>query len=273
MYYENKRITQNNIALSIITNTKDAPSIIFLHGNSLAAETFLFQLNDKNLNRYHLVAPEFPGHGHSAKPEDPEEVYSITGFRDVMIGFVQQHIPGDFIFAGHSLGGHVAIECLPFLPNCKGLMIWGTPPASLPINVPDLFHPHPDLGLFFQQHLTQAEIKRLSGSIVAKEHVGEIMKMISQSDPEFRAILPISYAKGKISDELDIVKKSNLPKAIVHGKKDRFVRADYLESLQLSNIFRGGIQYIPDAGHTPQMDQPDVFNEILLNFATHSFEK
>jgi len=267
----NKKVIRG-INLSFCENERKKKSVFFLHGNSLSSKTFRFQFDDKRLNKYHLIALDLPGHGKSGIPENKDAIYSLTGLRDVVVDFINEHNIGDFIFAGHSLGGHIAIECLPYVSNCKGIIIWGTPPVKLPLEVSDLFFPHPDLGLFFQQHLSPKEIKRLSENTVSKDHAGDIVKIISQSDPEFRSILPISHSKGMISDEFEILSQSKILKAILHGKDDPFVKKDYLESLKLTNLYSEGIEYISDAGHSVQMDQPTVFNNFLIEFADQAFK-
>ena len=148
--------------IAYYTNNKDNNTILFLHGNSLSSATFKNQFEDEQLNRYNLLAIDFPGHGKSEWSEDKDKDYSLYGFRDVVVEVIKQLRIEDFIFAGHSLGGHVAIECLPFLPNCKGIMFWGTPPIKLPLDTSQLFLPNPDMGLFFKQDLSNEELSKLA---------------------------------------------------------------------------------------------------------------
>lgn len=97
--------------------------IVFLHGKSLSFDTFKYQFDDPAIQQYNLLAIDFPGHGKSTWSDNKEKDYNLLGFRDVVVELIQELKIEDFIFAGHSLGGHVAIECLPFLPNCTGIMI------------------------------------------------------------------------------------------------------------------------------------------------------
>jgi pimeloyl-ACP methyl ester carboxylesterase len=67
---------------------KDAPTILFLHGLPSSSRMFqplLTRLSDK----YHLVAPDYPGFGHSDWPDPGEWAYTFDHIAQVMEGFTQ----------------------------------------------------------------------------------------------------------------------------------------------------------------------------------------
>src|SRR5437764_6832948 len=67
---------------------KDAPIILLLHGlpsSSRMFEPLLTRLADK----YHLVAPDYPGFGHSDWPDPKEFKYTFDHIADVMNGFTE----------------------------------------------------------------------------------------------------------------------------------------------------------------------------------------
>jgi pimeloyl-ACP methyl ester carboxylesterase len=67
---------------------KDAPTIILLHGlpsSSRMFEPLFARLSD----RYHLVAPDYPGFGHSDWPEPNKFVYTFDHIAEVMNHFVE----------------------------------------------------------------------------------------------------------------------------------------------------------------------------------------
>jgi pimeloyl-ACP methyl ester carboxylesterase len=66
---------------------KDAPVILLLHGlpSSRMFQPLLTRLSD----RYHLVAPDYPGFGHSDWPEPKEFPYTFDHIATVMEDFVQ----------------------------------------------------------------------------------------------------------------------------------------------------------------------------------------
>ncbi|MBN6054929.1 alpha/beta hydrolase [Nonomuraea sp. RK-328] len=64
----------------------DAPVLLLLHGFPSASHQFR-RLMDVLGSRYRLIAPDYPGFGHTRAPED--FVYSFDGLADVTEGFVR----------------------------------------------------------------------------------------------------------------------------------------------------------------------------------------
>jgi pimeloyl-ACP methyl ester carboxylesterase len=67
---------------------KDAPTILLLHG--LPSSSRMFQpLLTRLADSYHLVAPDYPGYGHSDWPDPKQFDYTFDHIASVMDGFTQ----------------------------------------------------------------------------------------------------------------------------------------------------------------------------------------
>jgi pimeloyl-ACP methyl ester carboxylesterase len=67
---------------------KDAPVILLLHG--LPSSSRMFQpLLTRLVDSYHLVAPDYPGFGHSDWPDPKEFSYTFDHIANVMQGFTE----------------------------------------------------------------------------------------------------------------------------------------------------------------------------------------
>jgi pimeloyl-ACP methyl ester carboxylesterase len=67
---------------------KDAPTILLLHG--LPSSSRMFESLLTRLSRhYHLVAPDYPGFGHSGWPDPKQFAYTFDHIVSVMDGFTQ----------------------------------------------------------------------------------------------------------------------------------------------------------------------------------------
>jgi pimeloyl-ACP methyl ester carboxylesterase len=65
---------------------KDAPTILLLHG--LPSSSRMFQpLLTRLADRYHLVAPDYPGYGHSDWPDPKQFDYTFDHIASVMDSF------------------------------------------------------------------------------------------------------------------------------------------------------------------------------------------
>ncbi len=103
---------------------------------------------------------------------------------------------------------------------------------------------------------------------------------LKRSDDRFRASLG-AMALGRLPDlkipnELDIIKsldKENTILAVVVGENDMFVNKDYLSELKykkfLPTLWKNEIIQIKDAGHAAQLEQPQVFNQLLEDFLNY----
>src|SRR5580692_12039683 len=65
----------------------DLPTILLLHGFPTSSHMFR-DLIPLLADRFHLIAPDYPGFGYSAQPRVSEFNYTFDRLADVMEGFV-----------------------------------------------------------------------------------------------------------------------------------------------------------------------------------------
>jgi pimeloyl-ACP methyl ester carboxylesterase len=67
---------------------KDGPTILLLHG--LPSSSRMFEpLFDRLADRYHLIAPDYPGFGHSEWPSPKEFAYTFDRYAEIMARFTE----------------------------------------------------------------------------------------------------------------------------------------------------------------------------------------
>ena len=67
---------------------KDAPTLLLLHG--LPSSSRMFEPLFKRLSdRYHLVAPDYPGFGHSDWPDPKKFAYTFDHYAEIMNRFTE----------------------------------------------------------------------------------------------------------------------------------------------------------------------------------------
>jgi pimeloyl-ACP methyl ester carboxylesterase len=67
---------------------KDAPTILFLHGLPSSSRMFA-PLFNRLADQYHLVAPDYPGFGHSDWPTKTDFAYTFDHIAEVMTHFTE----------------------------------------------------------------------------------------------------------------------------------------------------------------------------------------
>jgi pimeloyl-ACP methyl ester carboxylesterase len=88
---------------------KDAPVILMLHGLPSSSRMFqplLVRLADK----FHLVAPDYPGYGHSDWPDPKQFDYTFDHIADVMVGFTRALGLSRYTLYMQDYGGPVAFR-------------------------------------------------------------------------------------------------------------------------------------------------------------------
>src|ERR1700735_3880537 len=67
---------------------KDGPTILLLHG--LPSSSRMFEpLFDRLADRYHLIAPDYPGFGHSDWPSPKEFTYTFDRYAEMITRFTE----------------------------------------------------------------------------------------------------------------------------------------------------------------------------------------
>lgn len=269
MMMKTKFIKIDGQKIAFYESRKNGKEVVFIHGNSLSSHTFSKQFEDPRLNlHYRLIALDLPGHGLSPKANEPEKTYSLPGFISILLEFVDKLKLHDAVFVGHSLGGNIILDAATTLLSAKGFVIFGAPPINIPPNMGKYFLPNPFFPLAYKPDLTNDEIKDLASAFVKKniEIPDVIIEDIKKTHPEMRAYLGASLIPENLTNEVEIIENIGKPVAIFHGKNDQLVNGEYFKELNIPTLWQKEIKIIPDSGHCPQLENPEMFNNILLNF-------
>lgn len=248
-------------------------SIVFIHGNSLNALTFKKQF--ENLKDIPMVAIDLPGHGLSEHSENFENIYCLPGYISALKKIIEELELQNYILIGHSLGGHIAIEALEVLNDVKGLMVFGTPPIGIPPAMDKMYLPNPLMAHFFSKEISETDANLLSNELVYNNPTiaAELKNYILQTDGNARINLGASIGKGQFKNEIEIVKALKIPIAILHGEKDSLVNLNYIKELYLSGLCKSETITMPNIGHTPQIENSELFNKYVLDFYNSIFCK
>lgn len=88
---------------------KDAPAILLLHG--LPSSSRMFQpLLTRLSDRYHLIAPDYPGFGHSDWPDPKQFDYTFDHIASVMNGFTDAMGLSNYTLYMQDYGGPVGFR-------------------------------------------------------------------------------------------------------------------------------------------------------------------
>jgi pimeloyl-ACP methyl ester carboxylesterase len=245
------------------------PAALLIHGNSLSGLGFRHQIAGELGAQYRIVAIDLPGHGLSSPAADPQQAYTLPGYAAIVLEVVERLELQNAVIVGWSLGGHVVMEAADRLKDAAGLMIFGAPPLGIPPAMAEAFLPNPALGAIFKADLTAAEIDAFVTALFrpdAHENGQVFATDVRRTDPQARAVLAGSIGPGGYHDEIEAVAQLSCPLAVLHGAHEQLVNLAYLQALTIPTLWRGTVQIVPDAGHTPHWEQPRHFNALLDAF-------
>jgi len=250
------------------SSREDARPVVFVHGNSSSAKTWLPLMNGDFGQRFRCLALDLPGHGKSDPALDHAD-YSLPGYAAVLVGFAQELGVTDAIFVGWSLGGQIVLEAAPGLPEAGGFVIFGAPPVATPAQMGEAFLPHPAMGVLFSENVSADEAELAAASFTAPGSplaLDEFVADVLATDGAARAALGASAGAGRFADELAIVAALRQPMAVLHGAEEQLISLDHLRKLDFPALWRDEVQVIPATGHAPHQEAPEAFAAVLADF-------
>jgi len=243
-------------------------AVIFVHGNSSSARTWDPVLTGPFGQRFRCLALDLPGHGSSA-PAKNRENYSLPGYAAVLAGFARATDAADAVIVGWSLGGHIALEAAPALPQAAGYVVFGAPPVASAAQMGEAFLPNPAMSVGFTAAVEPEQARAYAASFTAPGSalsLDEFTADIVRTDGEARAGLFASVGEGRFTDEIAIASTLTQPVAVLHGEGEQLVNLEYLQQLTIPSLWRGHVQLIPGAGHAPHQEVPTEFADLLEQF-------
>ncbi len=269
---QQKSFQADGLTMHYIESQGKGQSVVFVHGNSSSSSTFQKQFQGWLGQKYHLLAFDLPGHGQSDRATQLPD-YSLPGYAKKLEQLVKHLQLEDAIFVGWSLGGHIVLEAVNSLPDASGFVIFGTPPLAIPPNLATAFLPALSSGVGFKASITEAEATQFAKDFFApnskvdtQPFVAEILATDGNARAGLAASMSPDYPYRKAMDEVEVVARMSKPLAIFQGAEEQLINPVYFDHLDLPTLWRGKVQLIPNSGHTPQWEQPGVFNSLLDNF-------
>lgn len=265
MHHKEIKINGQNIAYYESAGT--GQPVLFVHANSMSGLAFEKQINSPLGEKYRLVALDLPGHGRSAPAQDPKSAYSLPGYAKIVAGFAAALDMTDALLVGWSLGGHVLLEASGRLPDSVGLMICGTAPTGKPMAT-DAYKPYPLIPLLFKNDLSNEEALALTAAFIkpGSQIPRFFYEDLKRADGRTREEMGLSLFAGNYTDQVTIAANLNKPLVVVHCENEPVVSLSYLKNLTIPTLWRGEIQIVSDAGHSPHWEQSERFNNLLMEF-------
>jgi pimeloyl-ACP methyl ester carboxylesterase len=275
LYMEPKFISISNINLAYtIYNPQQTNTIFFFHGNSSSQQSWQHQLNSPLFSPYRLIAFDLPAHGLSDAGAEFTDGYSPTGIARLMSDAVLKLADEKpYLLAGFSLGTNIISEILQFHVLPIGIVLVSSCTISVIDDLQKVFLPNPNAGILFQDGIDAEGLENLVKDSFFNHNTPDAKRyredFIATKTP-FRSLLIKSSMEGKVTDELAALRRTGIPLLVVFGKEEKNVNPGHMDDTDLF-LWKKRVFKLQNACHFVHVDQPEVFNRLLAEYAADCF--
>jgi pimeloyl-ACP methyl ester carboxylesterase len=232
--------------------TGTGPLLLLSHGYGATSAMFAPNVAAAAA-RHQVVTWDLRGHGASLSPADPACYGAAEAVAD-MAAVLDEAGAARAVLGGHSLGGYLSLNfALAFPDRVAGLVLIDTGPGY-----------RNDEARAAWNRRANATADRLAESGIAA--LGDSAELHGGGHADVAGL--ILAARGTLTQQdahvIDGLASITAPALVIVGADDQhfLAAADYMAA----RLPAARKVVIPDAGHSPNIDQPDQFNAVLAAF-------
>ena len=242
------------------------PVVLMLHGAGGGFRSFAPQVETLASLGFRAVAWNMPGYG----PSPPIEPYSFKGLAESAVALIESLAPvtdgAPVALLGHGMGGMVAQEVTLRRPDLIGQLVLVATAAA--VQPGDGYNRYVEQGLaWLAEGRPMSEIAdTLLPRLVSPGALPEGVQLATYCQSLVHAAT-WRRALGAMQgfDRRAALGHIAAPSLLVAGEHDRVTPPDTLASMAQA-IPGAQLLSLPGAGHLPHLEQPDAFDEALINF-------
>ena len=251
-------------SIPAFTTLGGGPTVLMLHGILGGHLAFAPQVETLASSGYRAVAWDMPGYGHSA----PIEPYTFKGLAESCIHLIEALQCESVILVGHGMGGMVAQEVVARRPGLVNrLVLCGTTSA---FGEPDAEwqreyvarHMAPLEAGQSMATLAETEVPRRVGAGSLPEGVRlatHCMGMVPAATYRRALECLVTFERTRSLSLIDV------PTLLVAGEHDRNAPPARMKEMAQA-IARGSYHEMKGVGEWQNLEAPDDFDALLLNF-------
>ncbi|MBI2170200.1 MAG: alpha/beta hydrolase [Actinobacteria bacterium] len=262
--------TDDGVDLEVLVAGDTAsPALVLLHGFSGAKEDFTDHL-DALATTHRVAVYDARGHGESGKPGD-DAMYSLARMASDVFCVADALGITSMRLLGNSMGGMVAQHVVLARPErVEALVLQSTWPGPVPfdragaVKAAEIARSR---GIE-ELHRVQAAADPLTTpahALLLAERPGYAefgdRKFLAQDPAMYAAVVLELFDQGDRSEALAAVR---CPTLVIAGEQDDGALPG---CRRLAEVISGArLEVVPDAGHSPQFENPDAWLDVLTAF-------
>lgn len=245
--------------MHVIERAGRGPTIVCVHGFCQSSAYWAPTLDRLAAQGFAVLAPDLPGFAGSASEPGP---YSMPALADAVAVLLDRRGLDQVVLAGASMGGVVAQHfALRHPKRVLRLLLVATggftadPPAA--IAKADTM-----ATAVWNDETVTPVVAGFFYKAMPAEALAAYRAMAKQASQAAAVEAARSNASLRTFEDLGRI---TVPTLIIQGRHDRARTPEHGAEMQ-KRMPNARLEIIEDAGHTPQLEQPDRFNEIAVPF-------
>jgi pimeloyl-ACP methyl ester carboxylesterase len=269
-----RQVSVADVQLSIAEAGAGQRPLLLVHGFTGAKEDLTPWLEPLAEAGWHAVAPDLRGHGGSGKP-DAESAYSFEIMARDLLGLADTLGWDQFALLGHSMGGMIAQFMACAAPErLTALILMDTSHGPLRNLDPDLVQAAVSIVRAQGMDTLASILAERQGPLTTPAHQRLLAgqdgyaefcdrKLRATSAALYAAMAPAFMTAADRLDDLATL-PATLPVLVLAGEQDQpFLNAS---RRMAERVGQGTLEIIPDAGHSPQFENPAAWWQALASF-------
>lgn len=244
--------------------TKESKTILFLHGFPFNKNMWRQQLL-ASADNVTAIAVDIRGHGNSTSGHS---FFSIDVFAKDLVLFIEQLGLEKVVLCGISMGGYIALRLYELIPTRISGMILCDTHSQADDNAAKqkrfdsiqavLTHGRRPFAIGFIE-------KVFAGPSLEKEPEAVLLIKSSIRRNSINSICATLLALAARTDTSPVLKFINCPSLLIRGKEDRITSRESMQEMA-KGIQDSVFVEMEDCGHLPNLEAPQAFNSLLIDF-------
>ncbi|MBO6798421.1 alpha/beta hydrolase [Maricaulis sp.] len=257
--------------------------LLLIHGLGGNLHNFGYAMIDRLAERYHVIAIDRPGCGHSER--DNDELARLPRQAEMIADFIRRKGIEKPLVIGHSLGGAISLRLAIDHPELVGGLAMLSPLTAVQESAPAVFG-----GLFAPNSALRGIIANTIAVPASIRNGAAVVETIFAPEPvpeDFRtrgggllSLRPVAYYAAStdmhavpmdIGAQQDLYARISAPMGMLYGDDDAVLVADHHVAAimavqpELHLVRMGGV------GHMPLVTQPDTCERFIDEMASRVF--
>ena len=256
--------TNHNLAYA---DQGSGPAIILLHGYPLCRTMWQPQVKALSGVGFRVVAPDLRGFGRSALPPGP---VTMDAYADDVIALMDELGLGRAVVVGMSMGGYVLFNLLERYPKRLAGAVFSVTRAAADDAAGKLRRSA--LAQEVAEGRPQAVVDAFKEILFAPQTLVAHPDLVARVRGWLEATAPEGLIGGLLAmrdrrDALALLVSIEVPVLVIGAELDRAVPVEHARAIA-AGIPGAHLTILPGVGHMANLEAPDAFNGLLLEFLT-----